>query len=105
VSTMPETQHYAFFDVDGTVIARDSFRILMREMLLKGTRWRMALAALLCLLIAPLRLIGLADKTQFKSAFLWSATVGRSLRDQARGPGNRQPSAFASDALQDQRHP
>ncbi|MEN9529022.1 MAG: hypothetical protein RI932_895 [Pseudomonadota bacterium] len=81
MSTMPETQHYAFFDVDGTVIARDSFRILMREMLLKGTRWRMALAALLCLLIAPLRLIGLADKTQFKSAFLWSATVGRSLRE------------------------
>ncbi len=81
MSTFPETQHYAFFDVDGTVIARDSFRIIMNEMLLRGARWRLALAGLLCVALVPLRLLGLADKTQFKSAFLWSATVGRSLKD------------------------
>jgi len=81
VPTLPEAQHYAFFDVDGTVIARDSFRILMSELLLKGPSWRVALAALIFIALATLKILRLADKTQFKSALLWSATVGRSLRE------------------------
>ncbi|MEY4065888.1 MAG: hypothetical protein RIR26_2096 [Pseudomonadota bacterium] len=71
-----ETKKYAFFDVDGTVIARDSFRILMREMLFKGHLWRMLLAGILCCSLVLLRLVSPVGKTQFKSALLWCATVG-----------------------------
>jgi phosphatidylglycerophosphatase C len=75
-----ETQQYAFFDVDGTVIARDSFRILMRELILKGNPLRIIFAILLCVLLFPGKLMGVVGKTQFKSALLWSATVGMPVR-------------------------
>jgi phosphatidylglycerophosphatase C len=78
VSGTLEIQQFAFFDVDGTVIAQDSFRILMRELILKGSPLRAVLATLLFLFLVPARIFGLAEKTQFKSALLWSATVGLS---------------------------
>lgn len=79
-----ETQQYAFFDVDGTVIARDSFRILMRELILKGNPLRLLIALILCALLFPGKLVGLVGKTQFKSALLWSATVGMPVRQALR---------------------
>lgn len=75
-----ETQTFAFFDVDGTVIERDSFRILMSEMLFGKYCWRTILAGLLLSLLAVLRIFGLVEKTQFKSALLWSATFGLSRK-------------------------
>ncbi|MFZ9521318.1 MAG: HAD-IB family phosphatase [Silvanigrellaceae bacterium] len=76
----PETLQYAFFDVDGTVIARDSFRILMREMILKGNPIRIAIAFVLCVILSVGKFMGIVGKTQFKSALLWSATVGMTPR-------------------------
>ncbi len=80
LSVSQEIQQFAFFDVDGTVIAKDSFRILMRELILKQSKMRLAAATLLCVVLACGKLLGLVGKTQFKSALLWSATVGLSPR-------------------------
>ena len=71
-----ETQIFAFFDVDGTVIAKDSFRILMSEMLLGKFWWRSIPAVLFLIILSVLRPFGLVGKTQYKSALLWSATFG-----------------------------
>jgi phosphatidylglycerophosphatase C len=84
VPVSSETQKYAFFDVDGTVIARDSFRILMQEMLIKGSFWRIVLAAVLCCCLGILKLVSPVGKTQIKSALLWSATVGMGSREALR---------------------
>lgn len=84
---MVETHHvqkFAFFDVDGTVIARDSFRILMRELIIKRSRLRLMIASILFLLLVVLRTFGLVGKTQFKSALLWSATIGLNPRESLR---------------------
>lgn len=80
LSESTETQQFAFFDVDGTVIAKDSFRILMRELILKRAPIRLLPAAALCCLLAFLRIFSLVGKTQFKSALLWSATAGMSSK-------------------------
>ena len=81
MSVSNETKIFAFFDVDGTVIERDSFRILMREMLLRTSLWRTTLAGFFSLVLGFLRIFGLVDKTQFKSALLWCATVGRTRKE------------------------
>lgn len=80
LSESTETRQFAFFDVDGTVIERDSFRILMRELILERAPIRLLPAAALCCVLAVLRVFSLAGKTQFKSALLWSATVGMSSK-------------------------
>ncbi|MEY3902117.1 MAG: hypothetical protein RL189_1423 [Pseudomonadota bacterium] len=80
LSESTETQQFAFFDVDGTVIERDSFRILMRELILKRAPIRLLPAAVLCFVLGILRVFSLVGKTQFKSALLWSATVGMSRK-------------------------
>lgn len=49
----------------------------MFEMLLKSISWRTLVAGLLLGVLVILKLFRLVDKTQFKSALLWSATVGR----------------------------
>jgi phosphatidylglycerophosphatase C len=74
----PETTslRYAFFDVDGTVIQKDSFRIIIRQLIFKRSVTRSLLATLLFVLLSVLWTFRLAGKTQFKSALLWAATVG-----------------------------
>lgn len=79
-----QIQKFAFFDVDGTVIARDSFRILMRELIIKRSRLRLTIATILFVALVIPKVFGLVDKTQFKSALLWSATVGLSARESLR---------------------
>lgn len=76
-----KTQQFAFFDVDGTVIAKDSFRILMRELIVRRSRLRLLIAGFLCAFLAFFRIFALVNKTQFKSALLWSATVGLSNKE------------------------
>jgi phosphatidylglycerophosphatase C len=68
---------YAFFDVDGTVIQKDSFRIIIRELIFKQSIPRTVLAALLFSLLCVFWILRFAGKTQFKSALLWAGTVGR----------------------------
>lgn len=66
---------YAFFDFDGTLIAKDSFVTLLR-IGLKNEPWRV----LIILFFIPLLLataIFKFDKTPAKSAILWSLTVGK----------------------------
>ncbi|NBO38690.1 hypothetical protein EBU99_08915 [bacterium] len=84
MTTVLDTQSYAFFDVDGTVIARDSFRILIRELVFKKSWWRSLLAGLLCFALGVLKIFSLVGKTQFKSALLWCATVGYSRKQAIR---------------------
>lgn len=77
----PEIQQFAFFDVDGTVIAKDSFRILMHELVFKRSFLRASAAVLLFACLIPAFVLRLSTKTQFKSALLWSATFGLSARE------------------------
>jgi len=78
-------QEFALFDVDGTVIAKDSFRILIKELIFNGSVFnaliRSVLAATLFTGLAVFRIFGWVEKTQFKSALLWSATVGLGRRE------------------------
>ncbi|MBX9703165.1 MAG: haloacid dehalogenase-like hydrolase [Silvanigrellaceae bacterium] len=67
---------YAFFDFDGTLIAKDSFRIILKNTLLKQP-WRLFFIAL----FSPIylwTLIFKIDKAYAKSAILWSLTFGKS---------------------------
>lgn len=67
---------YAFFDVDGTVIERDSFRIIIKDLIFDHSFARSCIAGCLCAVLFVPWLLKLVGKTQFKSALLWSATVG-----------------------------
>lgn len=75
---MTTPQSYAFFDFDGTLIARDSF-LLMLKFHFKQQPWRLVLAFLLCpLLLVCVSLRGV--KTGVKSFLLWILTVGKSKK-------------------------
>lgn len=67
---------YAFFDVDGTVIQKDSFRIIIRELIFGRSMLRSLLATILFCVVCVLWILRCAGKTQFKSALLWAATIG-----------------------------
>ncbi len=70
---------YAFFDFDGTLIAHDSFKILLKDGFQKQP-WRLALL----LLFVPLFIVTVLfhlDKCYAKSTILWSLTVGRGKKD------------------------
>lgn len=71
-----QAEVYAFFDVDGTVIEQDSFRIIIKELIFKRSITRSFVAICLCGVLFVPWLLKLVGKTQFKSALLWSATVG-----------------------------
>lgn len=66
---------YAFFDVDGTVISRDSFMLILKEGL-KRSPWRAGFLLLFCPVYVLTPLLSL-DKKYAKSATLWLLTVGR----------------------------
>lgn len=70
---------YAFFDFDGTLIAQDSFLILLKTGL-RQQPWRI----LFIILFSPILLstaIFKFDKTLAKSALLWSLTVFRGKKN------------------------
>jgi phosphatidylglycerophosphatase C len=71
---------FAFFDVDGTVIQKDSFRIIIRELIFKRSTLRTILAASLFVFLCFFWIFRIAGKTQFKSALLWAGTVGLSRK-------------------------
>lgn len=73
---------YAFFDVDGTVIVRDSF-MLLAVRVLKRAPWRCAFLVALCPVFALTALFPL-DKRFAKSCMLWSLTVFRGRRQSVR---------------------
>ena len=70
---------FAFFDVDGTVIAQDSFMLLVRKTL-KAQPWRVLFFVLFCPVFV-LTAIFKFDKQLAKSCTLWSLTVGRGRRN------------------------
>lgn len=80
IDTSPPMR-FAFFDVDGTVIEKDSFRIIIRERIFTHSVFRTFLATFLLSVLGILWLLRMVDKTQFKSALLWAATVGLSRRE------------------------
>lgn len=77
-----ELKRYAFFDFDGTLIAQDSFLILLRQGLCMQP-WRV-------LFLPPILPIVLAtyvfklDRTLIKSLLLWSLTFGRTRKGSVR---------------------
>lgn len=75
-------KRYAFFDFDGTLIAKDSFLILLRQGL-RTQPWR----ALFLLPVLPIVLatyVFKLDRTLIKSLLLWSLTFGRTRKGSVR---------------------
>jgi phosphatidylglycerophosphatase C len=72
-------QEYAFFDVDGTVISKDSFRLILKEGL-RLQPWRVLLLALFLPVFFVTVLLRL-DKKYAKSCTLWSLTVFKSRKE------------------------
>lgn len=67
----------AFFDVDGTIIAKDSFRLLILHLLMRQI-WRLPL--FVCALPIFFISVLLGDRRWPKSVWLWCATVGHSRK-------------------------
>lgn len=77
-----EKTPFAFFDVDGTVIRTDSFRLLVKTAFLKAP-WRLVFLPV-CGVVALLTWFLKLDRRYAKSCTLWAITVGKSKRDAVR---------------------
>lgn len=70
---------YAFFDFDGTLIAKDSFQTLQKYTL-RTEPWRVFLLPLaLCVYLYLTPFFGF-DKSPLKSSLLWAMTFGKTKR-------------------------
>jgi phosphatidylglycerophosphatase C len=88
-------QRYAFFDVDGTVIAKDSFFRLLRWRL-KTEPWRSLPLILLSPVFVATYLFKL-DRRHAKSALLWSLTCFKGKRNIVRLLAHELPNQLAKD--------
>jgi phosphatidylglycerophosphatase C len=88
-------QCYAFFDVDGTVIAKDSFFRLMRWRL-KTEPWRTLPLLVLSPVFAATSIFKL-DRRYAKSALLWSLTCFKRKKEIVRLLANELPAQLAKD--------